>query len=61
MVKELTWISRDKRLLSCCLNGIVFVHNVDTDWSKEAEHYPPTKQNIKYLACAYDPEFDFMV
>jgi WD40 repeat protein len=73
-IKELCWLSKDKKLLSACYNGNINVWNVITpnprsdkadkgeskDKTKDLEHYTQNKK-IQYHAVAYDPEFDFLV
>ena len=71
-IKELIWLSHDKKLLSSCHNGNINVWNIlspnprnekgekseTKDKTKDLEHYTQNKK-ISYHGVAYDPEFDF--
>lgn len=59
-IKDLIWLSRDKKQLTSCHNGNVNVWNITLDWSKDLEHFISNK-NTKYHGIAYDPEFDLLV
>ena len=74
-IKDLIWLTCDKKLLTSCHNGNVNVWNMMTESLKserkeekteaqgilkEVEHYNHDKK-IKYLGIAYDWEFDRLV
>ena len=56
-IKDLIWLSKDKRLLTSCYNGNINIWRSEKEWQKEVEHFTLNKM-VKYLGVDYDPEFD---
>ena len=59
-IVSLMWKERDRYLLSCCSNSIVFVWDTYNDFSQVLEHFIANKSQ-HYYSVDYDPELDILV
>jgi WD40 repeat protein len=59
-IHSLIWKDRDRYLLSCCSNSIVFVWDSYNDFGQVLEHFIANKTN-HYYSVDYDPELDILV